>query len=202
MVVLQPGGPATLREFFLISQIFLLILTPAVSMRLVSEELRSGTFEGLMTAPVADIGIVLGKYLGGVMFILAMLAPTLAYPVLLYLVSDPKPDFGPIACGYLSLLLLGMLYLSVGTAASALTPNQTLAFVGTFLVLFLAQLLTSGAIAMPERVATALGTASLRPRLADFAKGVVDSAHIVFFLTVSAWFLVVAYTVVQMRRWR
>lgn len=200
--VLSPGAPATLREFFLVSQIFLIILTPAVSMRLVSEELRSGTLESLMTAPVPDAAVIAGKYLGSVLFMLAMLGPTLLYVPVLLAVSDPAPDLGPIAAGYLSLILLGMLYLAVGTLASTLTSSQTLAFIGTFLFLFLLHLLTGGSIALPAGVARVLGAASLRPRVEDFARGVIDTAHIAFFLSVSAWFLVLAYMSVQTRRWR
>ena len=200
--VLTPGGPSSLREFFLISQVFLIILTPAVSMRLVSEELRSGTFEGLLTAPVPDAAVVLGKYLGGLLFMLAMLAPTLLYVPVLLVISDPPPDPGPIAAGYLCLLLLGMLYLSVGTLASTLTSSQTLAFIGTFLFLFLLHLLTGGGIAVPPKLAGFFAAASLRPRVEDFARGIIDTAHIVFFVTVSAWFLVLAYVSVQTRRWR
>ena len=113
--VVTPGGPASLRDFFLVTQIFVLILTPAISMRLISDELRSGTFESLMTAPVADAAVVAGKYLGAVLFLGAMLAPTLVYVAVLFAVSDPAPDPGPIAAGYLSLMLVGMLYLAVGT---------------------------------------------------------------------------------------
>jgi ABC-2 type transport system permease protein len=202
MGVLTPGAPSTLREFFLVTQIFLIILTPAVSMRLVSEELRAGTFESLMTAPVSDFAIVLGKYLGAVLFMLAMFLPTLLYVPILLWVSDPRPDLGPIVAGYLSLVMLGMLYLAVGTLASTLTSSQTLAFVGTFLFLFLAHILTGGGIAMPPGVARVLALASLRPRVEDFARGIIDTAHIAFFLTVSAWFLVVAYASIQTRRWR
>jgi ABC-2 type transport system permease protein len=200
--VLKPGGSASLREFFLVSQIFVLILTPAVSMRLVSEELRSGTLEQLMTSPASDGAVVVGKYLGGVLFILAMLAPTLLYVASLFGVSDPAPDPGPIAAGYLSLTLVAMMYLSVGLLVSTLTSNQTLAFIGTFLFLFLFQMLTSGSIAMPAAIAAALSHAALRPRLEDFARGIIDTSHVVFFLTISAWFLVLAYVSLQTRRWR
>lgn len=200
--VLTPGQSASLREFFLVSQVFILILTPAVSMRLISEELRSGTLEQLMTSPASDGAVIIGKYLGGVLFVLAMLAPTLLYAATLFFVSDPRPDAGPIGAGYLSLLLVAMLYLAVGTVVSTLTSNQTLAFMGTFLFLFLVQLLTSGSIALPAAVAAALSYASLRPRLEDFARGIIDTSHVVFFLSAVAWFLVVAYVALQIRRWR
>jgi ABC-2 type transport system permease protein len=151
---------------------------------------------------VPDAAVVVGKYLGGILFMLAMLAPTLLYVPVLMSVSDPAPDLGPIGAGYLSLLLLGALYLSVGTLASTLTSSQTLAFIGTFLFLFLLHMLTSGGIALPPAVARVLAAASLRPRVEDFARGIIDSGHIVFFLTASAWFLVLAYISIQTRRWR
>lgn len=200
--VLQPGSSASLREFFLVSQVFVLILTPAVSMRLIAEELRSGTLEQLMTSPASDGAIIAGKYAGGVMFIIAMFAPTLLYAATLLAVSEPKPDLGPILAGYVSLLLVAMLYLAVGTLVSTLTSNQTLAFIGTFLFLFLLQLLASGSIALPPAIAAALSYASLRPRLEDFARGIIDTRHIVFFLSGAAWFLAIAYVSLQTRRWR
>jgi ABC-2 type transport system permease protein len=200
--VLSSGAPATLREFFMISQVFLIILTPAISMRLVSEELRSGTFEGLMTAPVTDLAIIAGKFGGALLFMLAMIAPTLLYVPILIWASDPAPDLGPVAAGYLSLMLLGMLYLGVGTLASTLTSSQTLAFIGTFLFLFLVHMVTGASLSMPAAVAKVLAVAALRPRVEDFARGIIDTAHIAFFLTATAWFLVLAYISIQSRRWR
>lgn len=200
--VLSPGAPATLREFFLVSQVFLIILTPAISMRLVSEELRSGTFEGLMTAPVTDLAIIAGKFGGALLFMLAMIAPTLVYVPILVWASDPAPDLGPVAAGYLSLILLGMLYLGVGTLASTLTSSQTLAFIGTFLFLFLVHMVTGASLSMPPALAKVLAVAALRPRVEDFARGIIDTAHIAFFLTATAWFLVLAYISIQSRRWR
>src|SRR6185295_1390142 len=108
---LWPGAPASLREVFGSLQFFLIALAPAISMRLLSEEFRAGTYEPLMTAPVSDVAVTAGKFLGGFLFLLAMLAPTLLYPVSLMAISDPRPDLGPIASGYLGLILLGSLYL-------------------------------------------------------------------------------------------
>jgi ABC-2 type transport system permease protein len=200
--ILIPGEPSTLRYFFGISGFLLLPVVPAISMRLFSEELKSGTIEPLMTSPVGDLAIVAGKYLGGALFLGAMLAPTILYPITLLLVSDPKPDPGPILAGYLSLILLGLLYLAVGTLASSLTSNQTLAFLGTFLFLLLTLLVTSDLVTLPPMIARWAGVISLGPKLADFAKGVIDTSHIVFFLAGSGWFLVLAYISLQTRRWR
>jgi ABC-2 type transport system permease protein len=201
--VLIPGEPASLRYIFGISGWLLLPVMPAVSMRLLAEEFRSGTIEPLMTSPVGDASIVAGKYLGACLFLATMLAPTLVYAGILMSVADPRPDPGPMLAGYLSLLLLGMLYLAVGTLISALTSNQTLAFLGTFLFLLLA-LLATGELAgrLPPQTARILVRLGLGGRMEDFARGVVDSAHVVFFLSVSAWFLVLALIAVESRRWR
>lgn len=201
---LVPGEPATLRGFFVASGFLMLPIVPAVSMRLLSEEFRSGTAEPLMTSPVADGAIVLGKYLGAAAFLVAMHLPTLVYPAILMAISDPPADPGPIGAGYLSLFLLGLLYLAVGTLASALTANQVLAFIGTLLFLVIVQLVTSENVApnLPDPLGRLLLRLSIPQRLDDFAKGVIDSGQVVFFLSVSAWFLVLAMVALESRRWR
>jgi ABC-2 type transport system permease protein len=200
--ILVPGEPATLRYFFAVSGFLLLPVVPAISMRLLSEEFRAGTIEPLMTSPVSDLSIVLGKYLGAAMFLGALLAPTTLYAAALFFVSDPQPDPGPILAGYLSLILLGLLYLAVGTLASALTANQTLAFIGTLLFLLLLLLVTSDVIRAPAPLDRLVASVAIGPRLTDFARGVIDTGHIVFFLSASAWFLVLAFLALETRRWR
>jgi ABC-2 type transport system permease protein len=200
--ILIPGEPSSLRYFFGISGFLLLPVVPAVSMRLFSEEYKSGTIEPLTTSPIGDASIVLGKYLGAAMFLGTMVLPTLVYAAILMFVSDPRPDPGPMVAGYLSLALLGLLYLAVGTLASALTANQTLAFLGTFLFLLLYTLVTSDVVGLPPVAAKWAAELSLGPKLIDFAKGVIDSAHVVFFLSGVLFFLLLTYVAVQTRRWR
>ena len=110
---LVPGEPAEMRTFFGVWWFLLLFVTPAVSMRLVSEELRTGTIEPLLTAPVSEWTIVFGKYFAAVGFLAAMLLPSLVFVGVLEFLA--RPDYGAIGAGYLGLLLLGMLYLAVGT---------------------------------------------------------------------------------------
>jgi ABC-2 type transport system permease protein len=202
--VLHPGEPATLRAFFSISVWILLPVAPAISMRLLSEEIRSGTLEPLMTSPVSDAAIVLGKFIAAVAFLALMIAPTAAYTAILFAVSDPAPDAGPILAGYLSLLLVGSAYLSVGLLASALTSNQTLAFLGTLLFLLLLLMLATmqNAIFMTPGAKTAAHLLSFPRRINDFARGVIDTSHVIFFAAWSAWFVTMAVVAVQMRRWR
>ena len=198
---LIPGAPASMRDFFTIWWGLLLFLAPAVSMRLFSEELRSGTIETALTAPVPEGSLVTGKYLAAVGFLITMLLPSVVYVGVLEWLS--RPDFGPILSGYLGLLLLGMLYLAVGVAASSLTASQTLAFLGTLFALLLLDFLP-GLIAprLPDHIAKVFGMLSPSVRAADFYRGLIDTSHIAFFVLASAWFLAIAAVVLQSRRWR
>ncbi len=199
--VVRPGQPASLRAFFQISVWLLTFVAPAISMRLFSEEIRTGTLEPLMTAPVSDWHVVLGKYFGAVGFLVAMLAPTLIYVVTLAMLSTP--DYGPMLAGYLGLLLLGLLYLAIGLVASSLTSNQILAFLGSlFFLLLMRALTTNGAQMVGPPVDTALYALSVDLRLAEFAKGVIDTSNVIFFLTASVWFLVIGVVSLESRRWR
>ncbi len=198
-----PGAPATLRDFFAISGWLLLPVVPAISMRLLSEESRSGTIESLMTSPVSDLAVVLGKYAGACLFFLAMLAPTSVFVVVLFAIGEPDPDLGPIIAGYLSLILQGMLYLAIGTLASSVTANQTLAFLLSLFTI-LALLMTSSLAVerAPAMVRAVIQAISIDERVRDFSRGVVDLSHVVFFLSGSAVFLTLAIVAVQSRRWR
>jgi ABC-2 type transport system permease protein len=200
--VLSPGQPASLAPLFAVSGWLLLPVAPAVSMRLVSDELRTGTIEPLLTAPVTDWQVALGKYAAAAAFLLTLLAPTLIHVALLYAVADPAPDPGPLLAGYLSVILTGLFYLAVGLFFSTLTASQTLAFLGTLFFLLGPLLAPAAAGHAPEWLARALFAVSIGPRLADLARGVIDPAHAVFFLSGSALFLVLAALSLESRRWR
>ena len=96
---LLPGQPGTLRYFFMYAGWLLIPIAPAVSMRLMSEEYRSGSFEALRTAPAGDWSVTLGKYLGSVMYLALMLVPSVVYPIVLFLVSEPSPDLASDGLG-------------------------------------------------------------------------------------------------------
>jgi ABC-2 type transport system permease protein len=198
---LGPGEPATMRWLFVASQWLLLLVAPAVSMRLISEEIRTGTLEALGSTPVGDGAIVFGKFVGAAAFLLTVLAPTAAHVGVLEAVADP--DYGPIAAGYLGLILVGGVYLSAGLVFSALTKSQVVAFLLTLSFFFGWHMAsTAGASAVGGRWGGVLAELSIRARLADFAKGVIDTGHGVFFVAASAFFLVVAGVVLESRRWR
>jgi len=202
LTVLHTGVEASMRPFFDLSFFLLLFIAPAISMRLISEEMRLGTIESLMTWPVSDMQVVLGKWIGAVGFFLAMLAPTLIYPLVLEWYS--APDYGSILAGYLGLAMIGSLYLSFGTLASAIWPSQILAYlVAVFFWLIFVGLTTW----LPQYIgdpwsAILYGMSiDLRYR-SDFSKGVIDTSTIVYFVSAMAFFLVAAVKIVESRRWR
>lgn len=195
------GSPATLRYFFAAAAWMMVPVAPAISMRLLAEETKSGTAELLRTAPVRDFAVALGKFLGAWLFLAITLAPTLVLPITLWLVSEPAPDPGPVATGYLVLLLFGGLCLGVGLIASSLTSSQTLAFLGTLVAIILA-LLLAGPVAntLGPRFGEPLRTFSVMARVNELSKGVLDTAAVAFFLIVIAWSIVVTAGVLESRR--
>jgi len=171
-------------------------------MRLISEELRLGTIEPLMTCPVADWEVVFGKWLAALGFFVAMLSPTILFVLLLEIYSNP--EYGPILCGYLGLLLVGALYLSFGLLASTLWSSQILAYlVALFFWLFYWGVTTMLPQFLGGERADLLFWLNINNRFSnDFAKGVLDTSSIVYFLSGTVFFLVAAVKVLESRRWR
>jgi ABC-2 type transport system permease protein len=204
MTALSPGRAASLRTYFDLCGWLLLPIAPAVTMRLIAEEIRSGTIETLLTAPVSGAQLVLGKFIGALGFLLCAMIPTMVYVALLYRFASPAPDAGAIMAGYLSLVLLGIFMVALGTLTSALTSNATLAFMMCFFTLL--AMLISGSLAssqwVPEQLRAPLYAMCIGPRLQDFAKGVADLRHIAFFLGSAAVCLTGATISVESRRMR
>lgn len=200
--VLVPGRPATLREFFALSGWLLLPVAPAISMRLVAEELRSGTIEQLLTAPVSSWSLVVGKYVGAMFFLAAMLVPTLVFPAVLWAHASPAPSLGPLVAGYLCLVLLGAAYVALGLLASCLTSNATLAFMITLFAILAILFAPAAADMAPEAVRPLLAGLSPAPRILDFARGIIDTANVAFFSLVAAVLVVASVAVMEVRRWR
>lgn len=208
--VLVPGAPATMRPIFSTMGWLLLPVAPAISMRLFSEELRSGTIEPLQSSPASDYAVVFGKFLGAMAFLAALMLPTLVHAAVLWSYATPAPDPGPLIAGYLSVALLAGLFLSAGLLVSTATSNQTLAFLGA-MVLILAMLvgpeLASQALPTDEstlggKVRNFILALRVGTRLEDFAKGVIDAGHIVAFVAWTGAFLVASAVSLESRRWR
>lgn len=196
-----PGEPATMRDFFGVWWGLLIVICPAVSMRLFSEEHRTGTIESVMTAPVSEAALVAGKFFAGLMFLAAMLAPSLVYVAVLAALARPEP--GPVISGYVGLILLGSLYLSIGCLASSLTSSQTLAFLSTMFALLVVDIAPRQLAGyLPEGIGRAVLNATPSLRLGDFSRGLIGSANAAFFVLTSFWFLALTVVLMQSRRWR
>jgi ABC-2 type transport system permease protein len=202
MVNFGPGQPATLRPT-LDAVIWLMIfLVPAISMRLLSDEMRSGSIELLMTAPISDMDVVLGKWLGALGFFFAMISPFIVFWVVLEIYGDP--EWGVIVSSLIGLMLVGGLYLAIGVFASAVTQNQIIALL---LTIFVICLLTIMLYFLPQSdiftsgQREAMHFMNINHRFADFTKGLLDIRNFVYFLSVTALFLFLAVKTVEAKRW-
>ncbi|MBN1992557.1 MAG: ABC transporter permease subunit [Anaerolineae bacterium] len=194
------GGVATLGQVFQVISIVLLFVAPILTMRLLSEEARSGTLELLLTAPVRDGEVVVGKFLAAFLFFLAMLTPTLYY--LFLLTRYGNPDLPVTFSGYLGVILLGAVLLGFGMLTSAMSANQIVAAV-LGVALGLTFWLAGGlGNTFPGFLGSLLEYLSLQQHFFDFLLGLITSTNIVYFLSVTAASLFLATRVLEMRRWR
>ncbi len=187
----------------LVTVIFIfLILAPALTMRLLAEEQRMGTLELLLTSPLHDWQVVVGKFLGSFILFAVMLVAPMLYYVLILTVFGP-PDYGPLATGYLGLLLLGASFLSIGVFASSLTQNQVIAFfVGEVVAIIMWVADAFGGLLGSGAAADALNYLVITRHYRDLMRGVVDTTDVVYALSVIAVSLFLATQVLQTRRWR
>jgi len=180
--------------------LFALFFLPLITMRLYSDEKKTGTIELLMTSPVSNMQVILGKYFAATVLFLVMLAGTFAY--IIFTMIYGNPEIPPIFVGYLGLLLLGMSYLSFGLFFSTLTDNQIIAAVSTvvFILFFWAIGWVAGQLS-PE-LGRILSDFSLIEHFDDFAKGVLDTKHVVFYISFIIMGLFLSYVSIESSRWR
>lgn len=198
-----PGQPALLRTTFFYLVWLLIFLVPAISMRLISEEFRAGTIEPLAVAPLSDAQIVVGKWLGALAFFALLLSPLLV--LIGVLEWNSTPDYGPILTGLIGLLLVGALYLAIGTFASALTDSQLLAWIVTVAVICVLVFATGflqAAQWMPDWLKPVMTYLNVNQQFEDFSKGLIDLTNFVYFVSGTMLFLFFAVLLLQSRRWR
>ncbi len=194
------AGVVSMRTVFFWSAVFFLLLIPAVTMRLFAEEKRTGSIELLVTLPVTEGQMVLGKFLAALSLMTLALGLTATYP--LTLASLGTPDWGPIFGGYLGLFLLGASFTAIGTAASALTSNQVVSFL-IALIICLAPFASGYALAkVPAAVLPVVQYLSFEYHFNNLARGVIDSRDLLFYGSVVALFLHVAVFALERRRLR
>jgi ABC-2 type transport system permease protein len=190
----------SIRGFLNAAQFLIMLFAAVLTMRLVAEEKKMGTWELLLTAPVRNAEIILGKFLASVTILIGMLMLTLYYPILLIVFGDP--DLGPIGTGYLGLVLLGSACLSIGIFASTLTTNQIVSAVVAGGLLFGLWFLGAASGFAPGALGEVLSYLSLSHHFPDFIRGVVDTKAIIYYLSVTALFLYFAMGSIETTRWR
>lgn len=179
--------------------VILLLVAPALTMRLLAEEQRSGTIELLLTAPVRDWEVVGGKFLASLALFLTMVALTLYYPLIL--MTFGNPDMGVLAASYIGVILIGASFLSLGLLASSLSQNQVVAAMisfGLILSLWLIGFL-SGVVTGPG--ADIINYVSIVAHYGDFMKGIVDSKDVIYYLSIIGGALFLATRSLETRRW-
>ncbi len=179
--------------------LLLMLLASVLTMRLLAEERKMGTLELLLTAPVRDSEVIMGKFLGSLGILTAMLALTFYYPLLLMWFGDP--DWGPIVTGYFGLFLLGCISLAVGLFASSLTSNQLVAAVLAGGILFALWFMGMAADLLPEAVGEIIGYLSLYYHFPDFMRGVIDTRGVVYYLSITVLFLFLTIRSLENSRW-
>jgi ABC-2 type transport system permease protein len=181
----------------------LLFGTPAVTMRLVAEEQRMGTIELLLTAPVRDFELIIGKWLAGFFFLLTLLAATWVFPIALNALIDPGIDQGPLVTGYLGMVLICSALVAIGVAVSAFFSNQIAAFFATMGVLLVLWLIGTPAQAVGAGGENLLSYLDFGDHFYQtFYVGVIDLTDIVYYLSLTALALFIGTVAVETRRWR
>jgi ABC-2 type transport system permease protein len=189
---------AELRNFFSLLPILFAFFIPAITMRLFSEEARSGSLETLMTLPVSGADAVAGKFLAAFIFAASMLVPTLAYAATVFVLGSP--DVGPMIGGYLGALFLAACFTSIGLFASTLTKNQIVAFFAAFAVCIVLALVDKFLIFLPARIVDQFEFVSAGYHFESISRGIVDTRDLLYFLSLTALFLGLSVRSVENRR--
>lgn len=200
----DPRYPAgrPLDIFFGITGLILLVAIPLLTMRLIAEERRSGSIEVLMTAPVTEGQVVVGKYLAALVFYVFLWLPTVAYAGIIEAFSEV--DWGTVAAGYLGIFAVGAMTLAVGMLASALARNQIVAAVITFallMMLFFVFGWMEGLVNDPA-LKEAFAYLNVLAPMDDFAKGIVDTRSLVYTLSATVFFLFLTSRALEAKKWR
>ncbi len=202
-IYIRDAQQASLRWVFSNISIILLFFAPAITMRLLSEEAKTGTLETLMTAPVTDIQVVLAKFFAGLTFYMVMLLPTLSYVALLRMVAGSGVvDYGPVLSAYLGFILMGAMFVSLGLFFSSLTRNQIVAFavtLATLLLLWVVGMFARGKTGVIHQI---IGFLGMFEHIDAFVKGLIDTRDVVYYLSTTFFFLFLTVRSVESRKWR
>ncbi len=198
-------GYASLEPLFLLAPWVFMFLIPAITMRSFSEEKRTGTIELLLTKPLSDMQIIMAKYLAGLVLVVISLVPTVLYYGVLYYLGNPVGNIDSAGTwgSYIGLLFLGAGFVSIGVFASSVSRNQVVAFI---IAVFLCFFCYTGfnALGSFELFGTYdqwILNLGINEHYQSISRGVLDTRDLLYFVSLSAFFLVLTRTVLQSRRW-
>jgi ABC-2 type transport system permease protein len=194
---------ATLSSMFEVIPVGLVVLiVPVVTMRLVAEERRAGTLEMLITLPVRDSEVILGKFLGALGLVLVLIATTALYPLLMFKVWHLGAlDGGPVISGYLGLVLFSAAAVALGLFISSVTESQVIAFFVTFIVLGLLYIVGEAGALVPNVLGTVFRELSFKEHFTSFERGLIDTRDVVFFLSCAVLALLLSFRALESRKW-
>lgn len=191
---------ASMREMFETARWVLLFIIPAITMRLIAEETKSGTIELLATKPIHDAEVVLGKFLAAWSLIAFALAPTFIYYITI--ASFGAIDHGPVIGGYLGLVLMAGVYVSVGLFASSVTDNQIVAFIFGIFIIMLLFIMDKVLMFIPEWLTPVFEYLGTDSHYVSIARGVIDTRDIVYFLSMLGILLYLSVLSLGRRKWQ
>ncbi|MGH9837426.1 MAG: ABC transporter permease [Blastocatellia bacterium] len=207
MMMAQRGGEMdvpmmVVRSFIGLAATFMLFLVPMLTMGVYAEERKRGTMEMLMTSPITEFQIVMGKFLASFTLLLFMLAPTLLYHFYVSRFSEPAMPWRIVWSGYLGVALLGAALVAIGSFISSLTENQIVAGIVTFVVFLLLWVLDIGVSSAGTALGEIVKYLSILQHYEEFAQGVIDTTSIIFYVSLAALALFLTLRNLDSMRWR
>lgn len=195
------AGESSMRSYFDLLPWFFLIFLPAITMRSWAEERKNKTLELLLTWPVRDSEVVMGKFLASLLFLGVALLMSITVP--LTVISVGKPDVGVLAASYIGALFLGASYIAIGMAISSITENQIVAFIATVVFLMVFVVIGQDAVIayFPTKVGMFLTSLSLESHFQSIARGVLDSRDFIYYLSVIGFSLFLNSQSLESRKW-
>ncbi len=190
---------ASVREMFDLMSVLLLPTAPAMTMALLAEEKRTGTLEVLLTMPLKDTEVILGKFLGALGLLCVLLLLTVPYPISVSTLGHL--DWGPVFAGYLAVLLQGAAMLAIGVLASSWTENQLIAFFAGGIMCFALWIIARFLPFLPQSIASTVEWISFDYHYDNMLRGVIDSRDVLYFLSVIGFSLTLAFRSLESRRW-
>jgi ABC-2 type transport system permease protein len=193
---------------FVVGQLFrtmlvvLVFLVPLLTMRMVAEEKKQGTFELLLTSPISVFELVVGKFLGVSTVLIAMMAGTFLFPLLLMFFGDPAPEFMPMLVGIIGMTLCALAFASIGMAASAFAESQVVAGVVSMVTLLLLYVIQAPAQSIGGSIGSVLDYLSPVEQVRDMLRGVISLKSVVYFASIIVVGLFFSVRVLEKERWR